>query len=196
MQNILVQQTLNNSNASVNIASLITNKGATIANISYVTQVKTAAAHKHMRIVKISKASVMLASNLQAYTNMYLNKVQKTATTDASNFVTAPAHFTHTACYSVVHNANLNTHYLFALFNNNSKSIYVNLANNTVLTKDQVAQYLTASAAKQLLQSNATVHNKTNNITHSAIVRTIKLANIVSISINKQVVNANFVYNA
>lgn len=196
MQHILAQQANNSNSAAINIATLITKNSATIANISYVTQVKTAAAHKHMQIVKITKASVMLANNLQAFTNMYLNKVQKTATTNASNFVTAPAHFTHTACYSVVHNANLNTYYLFALFNNNSKSIYVNTANNAILTKQQVAQYLTASAAKQLLQSNATVHNKTNNITHSAIVRTIKLANIVSISINKQVVAADFYYSA
>lgn len=60
--------------------------------------------------------------------------------------------------------------------------------NNAVATKQQVAQYLTASAAKQLLQNDNTVTNKTHNIQHNVQVRTIALANVKSVTTNKQTV--------
>ena len=58
--------------------------------------------------------------------------------------------------------------------------------NNVLATKQQVAQYLTASASAKLLDNNNTVHNVANNVTHTVKVRTIALSNIVSITANKQ----------
>ena len=72
---------------------------------------------------------------------------------------------------------------MYAIYNS-ANSVY--FINDVVATKQQVAQYLTASASAQLLQKDNTVHNVTHNIQHNVIVRTIALQNIVSITANKQ----------
>lgn len=169
--------------AIVTLLSAVT--GTTFANATYVTQVKTAAAHKALNIQKVTIANVTLANNLKAFTSLYVNKVQRTSSNSAQAFVSTASYFTHTNCYSIVKHNSKNAHYLFAMFNSAS-SVY--MLNNVVLTKQQVAQYLTASAASKLLADNSTVVNVKNNITHSAIVRTIALANIVSLTAAKQTV--------
>ena len=85
--------------------------------------------------------------------------------------------------YSVVqhkHNSNL---YLYASFNNASSLYFID---GQHASKQQVAQYLTASAAAKLLEDNSIVHNASNNVLHTVHIRTIALANIVSIATNKQ----------
>ena len=75
-----------------------------------------------------------------------------------------------------------------AIFNAASSTYTIN---NAAATKQQVAQYLTASAAQKLLTNTSTTHNATNNVTHSVVVRTIALHNINSITANKQTLNLN-----
>ena len=173
------------------IAAMLQNvHGTTFANICYVTQVQTAAAHKARNVQKVTVANVQLFNNLQAFTNAYTNAVKRTAAQIATNdeqnvtnFVAQSNYFEHTACYSIVQHKQNSKQYLFAIYNNANSVYYIN---KQIATKQQVAALLTASAATKLLSNDNTTHNVTNNVTHSVTVRTIAMENIVSISAAKQ----------
>lgn len=180
-------------NTANTIAAMLNNASVTFANIAYTTQVKTAAAHKTVNIQKHVVANVQLFANIKQATQVFANAVQKSASAIASNnaanvanFTQQSNYFTHTNCYSIVQHKKNNNLYLYCIFNNTQSVQYT--INNAVATKQQVAQYLTASAAKQLLQNDNTVTNKTHNIQHNVQVRTIALANVKSVTTNKQTV--------
>jgi hypothetical protein len=174
MQNAIttqqVQQLLNNV------------RGTTFANITTNTQVKTAAAHKLLDIRKITTASVQLFNNIVNF-DIYANAVKRSA--NVTEFVTSDTYYEHTQCYSIVQHKTTGEHYLYAVYNN-AKSVY--MLNNVQLSKQEVAQYLTASAAAQLLSDSTSTYNATNNVTHNVIVRIIKLANITSITAMQQTI--------
>jgi hypothetical protein len=190
-QQALLQHANNNCINAQQVQILLANKSVTFAQIVYATKVATSAKHKNVNIVKVVSANVQLFANVQAL-NLYAQQVQRSASKIANNnteavqnFVAQSNYFTHNAnCYSLVTHKQNNAQYLYAIYNNASSVYFIN---NVVATKQQVAQYLTASASAKLLQNNNTVHNVANNITHSVKVRTIALQNIVSISANKQV---------
>lgn len=181
-------------NKATQIAAMLNNASVTFANIAYTTQIKTSAAHKAVNIQKHVVANVQLFANIKQATQVFANAVQKSAAQIASNdaqtvaaFEQQSNYFTHTNCYSIVqHKQNANL-YLYCIYNNVQSAIYT--INNVVATKQQVAEYLTASAAKALLQESNTVTNKTHNIQHNVTVRTIALDNIKSITCNKQTLN-------
>ena len=183
----------NNSITAQQVQNLLANVSTTFASIMYVTKVATAAKFKHINIVKVTKANVQLFSNINAYTSVYANAVKRSASNatnmqqndanSVANFTAQSNYFTHTSCYSIVQHKTNNVQYLYAIYNS-ANSVY--FINDVVATKQQVAQYLTASASAQLLQKDNTVHNVTHNIQHNVIVRTIALSNIVSITANKQ----------
>jgi hypothetical protein len=193
LQNAQNALQLHSSSAQVTqqqIAALLNNVSTTFAQITYVTKVATAAKHKAVNIVKVTAANVQLFSNINAATSVFANAVKRSAAKIASNdannvanFTAQQNYFTHTNCYSIVkHNTNNNL-YLYCIYNNASSLYFIN---NVLATKQQVAQYLTASAAAQLLNKDATVHNVTHNVTHTVVVRTIALSNIVSINAQQQ----------
>lgn len=158
-------------------------KGTTIASVTQVTDVKLAAAHKALKIQKVTIASVTLANNLKAWTDVYVNKVQRTSSNPGQEFVKSDNYFSHTDCYSLVKHKSQEKYYLFAMYNK-SRSVYV--FNGKLVSKDIVAAHMTPSAAKKLLEPQQAVTNVRNDIEHSAIVRTVGLASIVSISADKQ----------
>jgi hypothetical protein len=180
-------------NKANTIAAMLNSASVTFASISYTTTIATAAAHKAQNVQKQVVANVQLFANIKQATAVFANAVKKSAASIASNNVASVAafaqqsnYFTHTACYSIVqHKQNANL-YLYAIYNSVSSSVYT--INNVVATKQQVAALLTASAAAKLLQDNNTVVNKTHNIAHNVQVRTIALANITSVTANKQTV--------
>jgi len=184
----------NNALTVAQVQQLLQNVSVTFAQICYVTDVTLAAAHKAQSIKKVTSANVMLASNLQAHTSLYARAVRKSAAKHAHNSASAVAafsasanYFEHTNVHCIVqHKQNAALQYLFAIYNNAS-SVYVH--NNDVVSKQHVAQYCTASAAKALLQQSNIVHNATHDITHSVIVRTVALQNIVSIKARKQLLS-------
>ena len=164
--------------------------GVTFANIAYVSNVKTAAAHKHNVVQKVTVANVQLFNNLQAFTDVYTNAVKRTAAhiadnnaADVQGFEKQDNYFTHTPCYSVVQHKTNGKEYLFAIYNSADSMHFINAQ---PATKQQVAALLTASAAKELLAGSNVVHNKANNVMHTVQVRTIALANIVSVTAAKQ----------
>lgn len=149
--------------------------GTTMAGITYVTKVKTAAAFKEMNIKKVVKAQVQLFNQVNDY-NLFANKVNKSASTD--DFVTSETWFEHTEVFSVVKHKAKGDMYLYAIFNK-SESVYT--IDGREATKEEVAQYMTPSEAKKLLDDSGTVYNKANDVTHNVICRTISLENITSI---------------
>lgn len=167
------------------IASLLEGKSVTFAQLEYVTDVKTAAKHKDIKISKQTSANVQLFANVRA--DVYANAVRRSAAQDATNdatdiaeFTTSENYFKHSAeCYSIVEHRQNAKLYLYCIYNN-AKSVYT--INGQTASRAEVAEYLTPSAAKALLEGNKSVHNVTNNITHNVIVRTIALDNIVSIN--------------
>ena len=190
-QQAIAQHANNNTVTSEQIALLLQNVSVTFAQITYVTQVTLAAAHKTENIQKVTTANVILCSSLKAHTNVYANKVRKSAAAISTNdsaavaaFTAQANYFTHTSVHSIVqHTQHADKLYLYAIYNNAS-SVYMH--NNAVVTKQHVAAYCTKSAAAQLLQTDNIVHNKTHNIKHTVAVRTIALSNIVSIKARKQ----------
>lgn len=199
MQTLTQAQALNalnarNSAAQITVQQLqqaLGNASVTFAQLLYATTVQLAAAHKAQNIQKVTRANVILCSNIAAHTSVYANKVRKTASAIASNnaqaveqFTAQSNYFEHTDCYSiVVHKQHADKFYLYAIYNN-AQSVYVH--NNAVVTKQHVAQYCTPSGARTLLQEGNTVHNVTHNITHAAHVRTIALSNLLEVRVRKQ----------
>lgn len=181
----------NNTITQAQLQNLLANVSVTFAQITYVTQVQLAAAHKQEGICKVTTANVMLCSNIKAHTAVYKRKVQRSAAKYAQNtaaaiaaFTAQPNYYTHTNVHSIVqHTQHADKLYLYCFYNN-AQSVY--LHNNAVVTKQHVAAYCTRSAAAALLQTDNTVHNVTHNITHDVHVRTIALSNIVSIRARKQ----------
>lgn len=180
-------------NTATKIAAQLDNASVTFANICYTTQVKTAAAHKAVNIKKSVIANVQLFSNIKQATTVFANAVKKSATRLDSTDAAAIAQFTqqsnyyeHTDCYSIVKHKKSNKLYLYCIYNNTQSVQYT--IDGEAATKQQVAEYLTPSAAKKLLQPSNTVVNKTHNIEHDVTVRTIALDNLQSITCNKQTV--------
>ena len=182
-----------NTISAQTIQVLLANKSTTFANVCYVTQVATSAKHNLVSIKKVVSANVQLFSNISAFTNVYANAVQKSANnieannaSNVANFTTQSNYFTHTNVHSIVKHKHTNALYLYAIFNNASSMYFIN---GQLATKLQVAQYLTASASAKLLAQSAVTHNVANNVLHTVKVRTIALANLVSITANKQTVS-------
>jgi hypothetical protein len=57
-------------------------------------------------------------------------------------------------------------------------------------TREQVAEYLTPSAAKELLDTSGIVVNKKNGVKHRAIVRTISMDNVNWVKIKGKLIEA------
>ena len=173
------------------ITAALGNASVTFAQLLYVTQVQLAAQHRGQCIQKVTSANVILCSNVTATSHVYARKVQRSALGYAQNAAAAIAaftaqqnYYTHTPCYSIVQHAqHAEKLYLYALYNTAS-SVYMH--NNAVVSKQQVAQYCTPSAAAKLLQDGSEVHNKTHNIVHNVHVRTIALSNLVHMRVRKQ----------
>lgn len=161
--------------------------GVTFASITTATRVALAAANKDVEIYKVVVANVQLFNNVTA--DVYLEAVKRSATKlgdDATGFVTSKPHYTHTDCYSVVHNANTDTYYLYAIYNS-SHSVYVK--DGAFIDKAQVAALCTPSAAKAMLAGQTTTVNIKNMVEHDVTVRTPKLSSIVSITAMKQTIS-------
>lgn len=164
------------------VEALLGLKSVTFAGITYVTDVATAAAHKAKSIKKVTKANVQLFSNIKAATQVFANAVKRSA--GVADFQQQDNYYQHLACYSLVEHKTNGKLYLYAIFNS-ADSLY--FIDNKLASKPQVAQYLTPSAASKLLNPSDVVYNKANDVEHDVQVRTIALANIVSITANKHV---------
>lgn len=164
--------------------------GTNFAGVSYTTSVKTAAAHKAKDVRKNVTANVQLFSNIKDARRVFEAAVKRSAdrigTNDAnavSNFTAQENWYEHTACYSIVKHRKTGAEYLYAIYNSATVDYTINGAPATV---QQVAELLTPSAAKALLQPTKVVENQTHGISHTVQVRVISLDNIKSVTVNGQ----------
>lgn len=166
------------------IVQLLANKSVTFAQLQYTTQVKTAAKWRGVSITKRTNANVQLFANVAAdvYANAVKRRAAKIAGNDAANvegFASSGNYFTHTDCYSIVEHKTTGKQYLYCIYNRASSEYYID---GVAASKQEVAAYLTAGAAAQLLEGSKQVHNVTHDVTHDVTVRTIALENIASIT--------------
>lgn len=185
MQNITVTNIAQALNTAKQTTQLI--------NVQYTSTIKTAAAHKHLNVVKVVNANVQAFNSETAYSTAIKNSAKKlnvsaVNTQNAQSFTKSKAHFTHTNnnnCYAIVYNANKDMHYLYVRFIKVLSTTY--LINGVATTKQAVANLLTNSAKTALLNKDNTVHNVTNDVTHNVQLRTIGFKSLNSVTINKQV---------
>jgi hypothetical protein len=173
------------------IKSLIAN-GSTFASIEYTTQVKTSAKHKAINIKKHTIANVQLFGTLKdydVYRRMVIKSANKIDNQQIESFEVSDNYFYHDEnCFSIVYNKNNDLPYLYAVYNN-AKSSYT--IDGIQADKLQVAEYLTPSEKEKMLGDNSIVYNKTNDVLHSTIIRTIKIDNVISIKCNKMMLGLN-----
>jgi hypothetical protein len=191
-QAAITQRNSSNSITPADVVQLLANvKGTTLASIVQVTQVKTAAAHKAENVQKVTAASVQLFNNVKDFANVYAAAVKRSAgniadndATKVNNFEQQDSYFAHTSTFSLVqHKTDASKFYLYAIYNN-ADSLY--FINNTLATKQEVAQLLTPAAARDLLNPTNVVHNVTNDVMHTVQVRTISLDSIVQLKAQRQ----------
>ena len=177
------------------IIDLLQNNSATFASIQYATKVATAAKFKDVRVMKHTTANVVLFSQLTDF-DVYRRAVVKSATKLEENdsqkvetFETQSNYFEHSKeCYSIVKHKMQDKYYLYAHFNSAQSSYFVN---DIEVSKEDILQYLTKSAAEKLMQDNSIIHNKANDVYHSVVCRTISLDNLKSIVANKTRIEFN-----
>jgi hypothetical protein len=191
MQQLTQAQVQQQDSIAQQIRALLQDVSVTFAQLTYTTQVKTAAAHKAVCILKQTNANVQLFSNINSATSVFANAVKKSAGQNPYNdqqnvqqFRAQENYFEHTDCHSIVRHKVAGNLYLYAIFNKNSSSDYT--IDGQPATKQDVAQFLTPGERDKLLNSSAVTHNKTHNVEHEVIVRTIALHNIQSITAMKQ----------
>lgn len=180
---------MNQIKTSQVIAALLSGKSSTFAQIEYVTEIKPAAAYKSVKIQKLTTANVQLFSDIKAATDVFLNAVKRTAQKISGNnldnletFEKSSTYFEHTDCYSIVKHKENERLYLWAIFNN---AISHFLVDGKPATREQVAEFLTPSAKKALLNNDKIVLNAKNDIMHTVQVRTISLENVKAINAAK-----------
>jgi hypothetical protein len=158
-----------------NILSLF--KGTAFAKLQHVSEVKPAAANKHRAIRKVTQANVQLFSGIKDFNNVYLAAVKRD--TGKEDFVVSENYFEHTDVFSLVRHKSNGKLYLYAIYNKAESAYFID---GVAASKQEVAALLTPSAAAQLLNPPAGTHNKTNDVEHDVVVRTIALGSIVKIA--------------
>ena len=191
-QQALVAQANNTYITAQDVEALLQNvRGTTLASILQVTKVATAAVNKARTVQKVTQASIQLFNNVNDFKNVYTAAVKRSAgsiadntTANVADFEQQDNYFTHTNCFSLVqHKTDASKFYLYAIYNN-AESMY--FIDGVHASKSEVAQLLTPSAAKTLMQPSNIVHNVANDVMHTVQVRTIGLNSIVQLNAMKQ----------
>jgi hypothetical protein len=180
----LAQRAENRTVTDTEIRALLEyHNGVTFAALTAVTQVKTAARHKHLRVQKVSWMNVQLFSGLRPDTNPYLAAVKRV--TGREDFELTDTYFEHTECWSIVEHKTQHKLYLYCIVNRAESKLFID---SELTDKAAVAELLTDSARERLLNPSSETFNKTNGVTHTVVPRTIMLASIVELRANNQVV--------
>lgn len=178
---------------AAHIRTMLGETGHTFASLTQCTKVATAAAFKdEITILKMTYSSISIASKLKEMTNLYTNAIKRSASKIEGNDEEAIAEFQsqgnwfeHTEVYSIVqHKTNANL-YLFALYNKVYETVYFNPATGLHMTKEEVATYLTKSAAAALMQEGAVNHSVSTGLAHTVYVRAIGMQNVVQLTAAK-----------
>jgi hypothetical protein len=158
--------------------------GAEFTNILYITDVKTSAKYKNMKIRKSTSANVQIYANLSDVTEVYKNAILKNGVDSnggkITSFEVSDNWFTHKKkCYSIVYKEGKeDVLYLWCRMLKAKSEYFID---DIAVEKAEILQYLTPSEVKKLTEDTSIVHNVKNDVDHSVIIRTIKLSNITEI---------------
>lgn len=172
-----------------NVKSILSGNGATFANLQYKTKIATAAKFKTVSIEKRTTANVMLFQTVKDM-EIYRKNVLKTANMIVENgtvtdFEVSDNWFQHDDqdCFSLISHKTNGDQYLYFVANNAKSQYFID---GVAVDKAEIAQYLTPSKYKEIFENDGIVYNKKNDVLHMVQPRTLKLANIISLTANKQ----------
>ncbi len=180
-----------NITAETLAAALSTVRSTTFATLTQASTVKTAAKHSDQRIYKITVQNVTVCNSASSlYNNAVTREAQ--ATEQAQAFTSLPSNYDMIDnSYSIVSlKSQPSKQYLRAIVNRAIQSVFYCANTDRMLSKEQVAEYLTKSAADKLLNPAASTHVQHADVTHTVTARTFALHNIYSINVNKQTLTA------
>ena len=164
--------------------------GTTFAQIETVTKVTTATKFKNVCITKQTHANVILFATSKDFT-AYKNAVIKSANSiegqEITDFVVSENYFEHTDLFCIVKHKTTDKFYLYAIYNNATSDYFID---GVKATKNDVAAFLTASAAATLIGDKTLTYNKTNNVLHEVTVRTIAIDNVKTVKAYKTALHA------
>lgn len=179
------------------IAAMLGDTGHTFASLVQCTKVLTAAQHKQEHILKMVYGSISIASKLNEFTSLYENAVKRSAAKivdndkeDIKEFQSQGNWFHHTDCYSIVKHNTEDKYYLFALYNKVFETQYYNALTHKLMTKEEVAVYLTKSEVKKLLEDSDVVQSVSTGLVHTVHPRVIGLQNVIDLKAVKEQYNA------
>jgi len=166
--------------------------GTNFANIEYCVVLNTSAPNRAVKIRKVVRCNAQLFASIKdydLYRKQVLRSANKLSESEITDFVVSDTYFEHTDCFSVVqHKRDSAKKYLYAIYNRAESFVFVD---DVESTKEYAASFMTKSDAAKLLNDSTLVYNKTNDVTHDVICRTITLTNIVSMTVNKQVITVS-----
>lgn len=168
------------------------------AQVVQVTKLPLAAAHKDRTVLKVSNSNVLISGSAETYSNAVKNSANKIATNDAEdvkNFqAVAPKFVRHPYCAAVANSTKTDelqfVYLMFKHLENKTTANYIDADTLTLMSLSDVANLLTPSAAKELLNPSKSSVNVRTGIEHSVTTRAVNMFNILSVTLNKkQLVN-------
>ena len=166
--------------------------GVNFANIEYCVSVDTSASNRAVKIRKAVRCNAQLFASIKdydLYRKQVLRSANKLSESEITDFVVSETYFEHTDCFSIVqHKKDSAKQYLYAIYNRAESIVFVD---DVESTREHAASFMTASSAEKFLNESKLVYNKTNDVTHDVTLRTITLSNIVSMTVNKQVLTVS-----
>lgn len=168
---------------AMDIKQALGQTSTTFAGVKYTSEVKLAAKNKHIKAHKEVEANVTLFNKLNDY-GVYARAVMKRSSSELepTEFKTNETYFKHTDCFSIVEHKTNGRQYLYCIMNRIKSSTYY--IDGELATKEEVMELVTPSVRKQMEQGSTT-YNKTNDVTHNLVLRTIALENIKELNVNK-----------
>lgn len=164
-------------------------QGTTFASITTVTDIKTSAANRNRHVQKVTQANVQLFNNIRDARNVYTAAVKRTAENldndpqKVEDFEASSNYFQHTDCFSIVKHKQQDKYYLWTIYNSADSQLFID---GIQADKLAVAALMTASQAEALLNPRKETVNKTNDVVHAVVVRTIAMNSIVEIHAQRQ----------
>jgi hypothetical protein len=165
------------------LQKILTEVSSVKKEICYRSEVKTAAKFKNDFVIeKYVCAVVTLFGQPDETTPVYQDLVrQRGSGENAENFeASKKTFFEHDEnFYSLIHHKTTGKAYLYCIFDDTLSTDF--FVNGSPASREEVAEYLTPSEAKKLLNPPEFVKNVSQDVEHDVIVRTISLENVISI---------------
>lgn len=178
---------------SSDIFNILRNTVTTFAHVVQATPVKLAAKNSERNIMKVSTSNVMISSSHDTYERAVKNSAVKAGSNEnkVAEFKPQKAWFTRREDCAALATANKNglpvlVYMTYPNPRNAGKRYFIDADTQEMMTAEQVAELMTPSAAKQLLDPPATQKNVKHDIEHTVGTRAVYLHNVLKVIANKQ----------